>query len=82
MRTCIFLCQLCRWRRFFTLLIYTNFNRDIATFDVPGAFLKAELPEGWGMVLLKLRDIFVEIMCEVNKEYKETVTYEDVTKLL
>ena len=34
------------------------------------------------MVLLKLRGIFVDIMCEVNEEYKETVTYENGTKVL
>ena len=34
------------------------------------------------MVLLKLKGIFVDIMCEVNEEYRETITYERVTKVL
>ena len=41
--------------------------RDTLKHDVPGAFLKPELPEGTGIVLLKLKGIFVDIMCEVNE---------------
>ena len=67
---------------FTNLIIDAIEYRDIATFDVTGEFLQPELPEGLGMVLLKLRGIFVDIMCEVNKEYKGTVKHENGTKVL
>ena len=53
---------------FTTLIIDAIELRDIDTFYVPGAFLQPELPEGSGMVLLKLRGIFVDIICEVKEE--------------
>ena len=37
---------------FFTLLIDANKNRDVSTFDVPGAFLKPELLKSKDEVLL------------------------------
>ena len=48
---------------------------DIATFDVPGAFLQAILSKGDKneRLLLKLNGEFVDIMCEVNPEYKKNV---------
>ena len=51
---------------FTTLIINAIESRDIATFEVPGAFLQPELPEVLGIVLLKLRVIF-DIMCKVNE---------------
>ena len=60
---------------FTTLIIDAKESRDIATFDVPGAFIQPELPKGTIMVLLKLKGIFVNIMCEANEEYRENITY-------
>ena len=37
----------------------------MAIFDVPGAYLNADMLED-KFVLLKLEDEFVDIMCEVN----------------
>lgn len=51
-------------------------KRDVAIFDVPGAYLHAELGED-KFVLLKLEDDFVKIMCDVNPEYKDDILYED-----
>ena len=65
-----------------TLLIDASENRDVATFDVTGAFLQPELPENDEKVLLKLKGIFVDIMCETNPEYTETVIYENGVKTL
>ena len=48
----------------------------MVTYDVSGEFLKPEIPKKDGKVLLKLRDVFVDIMCDVNPEYKETIVYE------
>ena len=51
-------------------------KRDVAIFDVPGAYLHAELGKD-KFVLLKIEGDFVKIMCDVNPEYKEDVLFED-----
>ena len=55
-----------------TLIIDALEKRDVATFDVPGAFLQIEMPKDKN-VLLVSRDEFVDILCEVNLLYKEHV---------
>jgi len=55
-----------------TLLIDVHKDRDVAIFDVPGAYLQAEMPKE-KKLLMKFRDEFVNIMCEVNPEYKKYV---------
>ena len=64
-----------------TLLIDTHEERDVAIFDVPGAYLHAKLPED-KFVLLQIEGPFVDIMCEVNPEYKEDVMFEGTKKVL
>ena len=44
-------------------------------FDVPGAFLQPEMPKSKDKVLLKLKVVFVDIMCKVKPKYKSTVTF-------
>ena len=39
-------------------------------FDVPGAYLQTDLPDN-KFVLLKIENEFVDIMCEINEEYKK-----------
>ena len=51
---------------FATLLVDAYEDQHIATFDVNGAFLQPELPNKEEKVLLKLKGIFVDIMCQVN----------------
>ena len=58
-----------------TLVIDAHEGRDIAIADVPGAYLHAEFPESKN-VILRMTDIFVDIMCEINEEYKKHVVYE------
>ena len=67
---------------FATLLIDASENRDVATFDVTGAFLQPEMPESEEKVLLKLKGVFVDIMCETNPEYADTVVFEKGVKVL
>jgi hypothetical protein len=43
-------------------------KRDVAIFDVPGAFLQTEMPKDKNVIMI-IRDEFVDIMCEVNPEY-------------
>ena len=67
-----------------TLLIDAYEERDVATFDVPGAYLQASLaPRDDGeRVLMKLVGEFVDIMCKVNPEHEKNVIYENGQKVL
>ena len=58
-----------------TLVIDAKEGRKVNTFDVPGAFLQAPMPEGKN-VLLKMKGEFVDIMCRVNPEHLPNVRYE------
>ena len=53
----------------------------VQTFDVPGAYLHAEIPED-ERVFMKFEKEFVDIMCEVNPEYKEHVRIKNGRKVL
>ena len=66
---------------FTTLLIDFFEGRYVATFDIPGAYLHAEMPEDKNVVL-KLRGKFVSIMCDINPEYKKFVRMEGKTNVL
>jgi len=50
---------------FTTLLIGAHEGRQFILFDVPGAFLQAEMAED-KLVLLKMTEKIAEMMCEVN----------------
>ena len=62
-----------------TLLVDANEDRDVATADVAGAFLKGDMED---FVLIKLNDEEVDIMCKVNKEYENYVVMEGKRKIL
>ena len=65
------------------LLIDAHEGRDVAIFDVPGAYVHAKLPDDKFVLLLKIEGPFVDIMCcEVNPEYKENVMFEGDKKVL
>ena len=51
-----------------TLVIDATDQRDVAIFDVPGAFLQTVLPAD-KFLLMRIRDEFVDVMCEVKPEY-------------
>ena len=63
------------------LLINSFENRDIAVFDVPGAYLHAAIPKD-KFAILKIEDEFVNIMCDVNPAYLNDVRYEGKRKVL
>ena len=69
---------------FVSLLIDAYEGRDVATYDVPGAYLQARLSpkENDERVLMKLRGSFVDIMCEVNPSHTKNVVYENGKKVL
>ena len=51
---------------FITLAIDAYKERDIATFNIPGAYLHAKIPADKS-VILKLTGRFLDIMCNINK---------------
>ena len=65
----------------FILVIYPYEERDFATFDVPGAYLHADIIMG-KTIILKLWGIFVDIMCDINPEHKAKVRYKRFKKVL
>jgi len=64
-----------------TTLIDAVEDRDVAIFDVPGAFLQACFPDDKFVVVI-IEGKFVDIMCEVNTELKKFVRYENGKKVL
>ena len=57
-----------------TMVINAYKNRKVATFNVPGAYLQTNLPKG-KFTLLLLEGKFVDIMCDINPEYKQTIRF-------
>ena len=62
-----------------SLMVDANERRDVATADVVGAYLHADMDE---FVLLKLTHESVNIMCKVNKKYEEFVVIEKGKRVL
>lgn len=62
-------------------LIAAHEKRHVITFDVPGAYLHAGIPEG-KFRILKLEGKYVDIMCSVNPEYKQYIRIEKGVKVL
>jgi len=56
-------------------------GRDVAIFDIPGAYLHAGIPDDQ-KILLRFKGEFVDIMCKVNPEHKENIVYEKGKKVL
>ena len=48
---------------------------------MPGAYLHALITDK-KIIIMKMRGIFVDMMCEINEEYKEHVRYENGQKVL
>ena len=66
---------------FLTFLIAAYEGRKVVSFDIPGAFLQAEMSDD-KLVLLKFRDDFVDMMCQVNPEHKKNVIIENGKRVL
>ena len=64
-----------------TLLVDVYEERDIAIFDIPGAYLHAEMPEKH-RVMLKIKGHFVDIMCRVNPDFEKHVILEHGKRVL
>ena len=64
-----------------TPLIDNMEQRDVAIFDLPGAYLQTKMLSD-KRKLLRIRYYFVDIMCGVNTDYKYFVQYENGKKVL
>ena len=64
-----------------TLVIHTMELRYVAIFDVTGYYLQTALPED-RFLLMRIRDDFVGVMCEVNPEYIPYVRYKNGDNVL
>ena len=62
-----------------SLLIEAKERRDVATADVVGAYLHADMDD---FTLLKVEGASVDILCSVSEEYKKYVVYEHGKKVL
>jgi hypothetical protein len=62
-----------------SILIDAKERRDVATADVAGAYLHAEMED---VTLLKMEGESVNIMCDVSPEYEKFVCYENGKKVL
>ena len=58
------------------MIIDTNKEHSVYNFDSPGAYLHVEMPR-YKKILMMIRRDFVDIMCQVNTEYKQHVRYEN-----
>ena len=59
-----------------TMAIDAYEGRKVATFDITGAYLQTDIPKDKFMLIL-LEGKFVDIMCEINTEYKQHVSTTD-----
>ena len=66
---------------FISMMIDVLEGRDIAIFDIPGAYLHAEMPED-KIVLMKFRGQFAELMSRVNPEHAKNIVFENGKKVL
>ena len=64
-----------------TAIIAAHEKRKVTLFDVPGAYLQADIPPD-KFRILKLEDNFVEIMCQVNNQYSKHVRVKGGKKVL
>ena len=66
---------------FTSLIIDAREGRDVAIYDVSGAYLNADIPED-KVILLNIEGEFVDIMCKVNPKHKKTVRVKNGVKVL
>ena len=64
-----------------TLLIGAYEGRKHISFDIPGAFLQAEMPDN-ELVLLRFKGKIAEMLGEINENYIQHIQYEKGKKVL
>ena len=64
-----------------TLIIDAPGGHNIDTFYILGAYLNLEIPKDKS-ISMNPRGYFVDIMCQVNLEYKQHVKYENKKRVV
>ena len=62
-----------------TAIIEAEEERDVATCDIPNAFIQTELEDkdaGGNCTIMKIRGALVDILCKMDSTYKEYVVIE------
>ena len=70
---------------FITSAIEAAEGREVATGDIPNAFIQTDLDEtdkDGNRTIMKIRGVLVDILCEIDETYKPYVTYEGKQKVL
>lgn len=62
-----------------TMVINAMEQREVATADIPGAYLQADMPD---FVILKMKGKSVDVMCQMDPTYSTFVTHEKHEKVL
>ena len=60
-------------------------GRDVATCDIPNAFIQTEVEEvdsDGNRTIMKIRGVLVDILCEMDPQYREYVVFEGNQKVL
>jgi hypothetical protein len=66
-----------------TAVIEAQEGRDVATLDIPNAFIQTKLEDKDGeRTIMKIRGVLVDILCEMDPVYKPYVVYENGQKVL
>ena len=68
-----------------TAVIDAEERRDVATCDIPNAFIQTEVEErdeDGHRTIMKIRGILVDILCEMDPSYNEYIVYEKEQKVL
>jgi hypothetical protein len=68
-----------------TAVIEAEEQRDVATCDIPNAFIQTEVEDhdkDGNRTIMKIRGQLVDILCEIDPIYKEYVVYENGQKVL
>ena len=58
-----------------SLIVDVYEGRDVAIFDVPGAYLNADIPEE-KFIILDIKSELMEIMCKVNPFIEKVFEWE------
>ena len=68
-----------------TAAIEAHENRDVATWDIPNAFIQTaveELDQDGDQIIMKIRGAMVDMLLEIDESYQEFLVYEKGQKVL
>jgi hypothetical protein len=68
-----------------TAVIHAEEERDIATCDIPNTFIQTHMEEkgqGGNRSIMKIKGVLVDILCDIDRNYKEYVEIQSEEKIL